>query len=115
MTTNKQLAVLVQERFLTTPVEILMEIATDPENDVKVRQNAASNAAPYVHQRLRQVEMIDNTQKTREQLEHDVTAILAKYVHGAGPDTVVATVPRGRRDLIGSVPATAEPGPDQLY
>ena len=78
-----------------------MRIAVNPDNDVRVQQSAAANAAGYVHPKLRQVELIDNTAKSREQLEHDVGAILAKYIGRTVPGTVVATVPRRTRDLIG--------------
>ena len=115
---KQNLSTVIAERFLTSPVEILMEIATEIDaegkyvNDVKVRSTAASNAAPYVHQRLQQTEVIDNTQASREAIEHDVQRILRKYVGAAEDVHFIPVDAGGRRDLIGSVPTAADPRSD---
>ena len=101
MASKQQLAQWCSETFGLTPLEVLMRIATNPENDVRVQQAAAANAASYVHPKLRQVELIDNTSKSREQLEHDVNAILERHIGRTVPGSVVATIPPGTRDLIG--------------
>ena len=40
-----------------TPLEFMLEVMRDPDNDIILRMDAAKSAAPYVHPKLASVEM----------------------------------------------------------
>jgi hypothetical protein len=80
----------VAEQFGTTPLRILMEIATHPESSKEEVIQCAIAAAPYCHPRLKQVEISDNrTPRSPEQIERDITQF-------------AELISRRQRDLIGT-------------
>jgi hypothetical protein len=104
MATKRDLEQWAIERFGTTPIEYMMGVMVNPANTQAERVDAAKAAAPYIHPKLRQTEVREiPAEKTPEELEHDVAAILERYVRGTEDQLLVATDPRGQRDLIGSV------------
>jgi hypothetical protein len=84
----------VLEKYSTTPLEILMDFATDPNSTRDEQITCAIAAAPYCHSKLKQVEINDTTQRRRpEEIERDITAYVERVVRDR----------ENRRDLVGVV------------
>lgn len=71
---------------MVEPVDLLLMISNDPENDVEVRARAAASAAPYIHKRKPQAHEITGRFEflTPEELERRKAMVLndlrAKWV-----------------------------------
>ena len=96
MAMSKKLAerVRVLTRWGKDPLDILMDFAVN-DKEPAVRLDAAKAAAPYVHAKLKQVEVTDQRpdERTPESIENEIATYLAEK-HTPSDE-------RAARDLIG--------------
>lgn len=60
-----------------TPLEYMLDVLRDEENDMPIRMDAAKAAAPYIHAKLASIEHkggLDVTTQTKEQRDAAVAA-----------------------------------------
>lgn len=76
-----------------TPLEFMLEVMRDTENDIILRMDAAKSAAPYVHPKLASVEMKHTGKVTTVNLSDDdlleMLADEAKLVEGKRIDQAI--------------------------
>jgi hypothetical protein len=105
--TRLQNRISVAEEFGTTPLRILMQIATDPYSSKEDVITCAIAAAPFCHAKLKQIEVTDNReQRDPLAIANDITHLVERLSKVVSPVTdggsVAAEAPARRpRDLIG--------------
>jgi hypothetical protein len=77
---KKTVGKIMAQRNGITPIEFLLNIMDDEDNDLHVRMDAAKSAAPYCHQRLAQLAV-----EHRGQVQ--VTKVERSIVHIADTDS----------------------------
>lgn len=103
----------LQQEILTKwgrlPLDILMDFAVN-DPDPEVQLDAAKAAAPYVHAKLKQVDVDDHrpTDRPAAEIEREITAILIQ--RGA-----LSHEPTRYRDLIGPADGTEDSDVGELH
>jgi len=84
-------------RYGLTPLDFMMKTMTNPALEHETRLDAAKSAAPYVHAKLKQMEITDARDgRAPTEVKRDIEALLER---AAG--TNIVPIARGRRDLLG--------------
>ena len=85
---------LLAAKYDLKPLDYMLEILNDPDQDQSARMDAAKSAAPYIHARLQSVTVQEKP------YEGDPNAITSEYlagiVQGAGSSDAPATS-KGKR------------------
>ena len=84
----------VRAKYGITPLDAMMEIVVlaKQNGDQQLAHAAASSAAPYVHAKLKQVEIDDKREiRPAAEVESEIASLLAGFTRGAPPAAEGAT------------------------
>lgn len=84
-------------RYGLTPLDFVMRLMTNPGVADETRLDAAKAALPYVHPRLKQLEVIDERDTRSPQ---EITTALEAVLDRAARSNI-RLLPTAKRDLIG--------------
>jgi hypothetical protein len=95
----------IADRYGTTPLDHLMSVVADETASSEERRLAATAAAPFVHPKLRQVELSFDMPRTEREVEAEIIGLLTAHPELiAGAETAAALpAPPPRKDLIGKL------------
>jgi len=71
---KKTVGMIIAQRKGISPLEFLLNIMDDPDNELSTRMDAAKSAAPYCHQRLAQLAVEVKGQVYVNKVEHVIVS-----------------------------------------
>jgi hypothetical protein len=100
---------LLAEEFGTTPLRHLMQRMCNDDLDEELRMQAAIAAAPYVHPRLKQIEVaVDLGERSVAEIDREMEYLLRSGAIDGVFDRTQGFVAEAERDLIGITQGEAE-------